>query len=229
MDPVSEGNQIFLKIAENWPGDEVPVPGDVDRLFSMLRDLTKGWIIVDFLDAANWDCIAGHDYDSKESLLSLYWHDTRVPDADPKASARPSRLVFPASLYGLFLHLQRIRIVRGKQIAVFLLQGYALTPKEVKDFLTPGAEEFDLEQEHLFSARVIRKVNGLWHVLQAHTAPLYTVALLPKNLGFSATDSRRLLFDVNLSGVLERLRSAHNRLDELADSAVDEISEKANT
>ena len=229
MDPIKKGKEIFLEIASRWNGDKIQDPKDVQEFFRCLRKHTKGRVIFDFLDTGSWDRFVGHDYNLKTSSLFLYWHDYRRTDPIETENRKMSQLVFPGSLYGLYMHLQEIRILREKKTAVFLLKGFSLTAKEIKKRLNSNSEEFDLKQKNLFSATVFRKIDGLWQIFEVHKAQLYTTVILPKNLGIPSFDSRLLLFEVNLVSVIDRLRSAHLRLNELDDSAVDEICEKSNT
>jgi hypothetical protein len=97
MDPIADGSQMFAKIAKSWSGDLIPVPGDVDEFLSTLLKLTKGWVIVDLLDTANWDKIEGYSWDPKASSLYLHWHDYRQQDSGLKEEKHdPGRmLAFP--------------------------------------------------------------------------------------------------------------------------------------
>ena len=41
---------------------------------------TGGWVIVDFLDSDNWDCIRKVDVDKQNGLIWFYW---QIPSGDP--------------------------------------------------------------------------------------------------------------------------------------------------
>src|SRR5262245_12011660 len=104
------------------------------------------------------------------------------------------RWCFPASLYGAFLHLQSIRILRSDNVAIFLLQVYSVTEKEARQALTTSGYQFSVVAKSAFSFTAELKKDNLYHVIECFTAPLYTVALIPKNCGrWSAEDSRGLL------------------------------------
>lgn len=136
---------------------------------------------------------------------------------------------FPADLYGLYIHLQEIKIVRGKGLAVFLLKGFATTPNQAKKRLRESADEIELFDENLFSTRVVRRVNGMHHVIDVHGAPLYTITLIPKGHKIPSSASRRLLFRANMHTLFARVQDVGKALITVADHDHDRICEKANT
>jgi hypothetical protein len=222
LDPIKHGGEIFANLAAEWPGDTIP-KADVDRFFTQLKTRTGGHLIVDFIDLADWDCLAGHEFASASDSLMLYWHDFRA------TKEWGMEMVFPADLYGLYIHLQEIKIVRTKDLAAFLLKGFATTPNQAKKRLREGADEIGLFDENLFSTRVVRRVNGMHHVIDVHGAPLYTIALIPKGQRIPSGASRRLLFRANVHTLFTRLQDVGKALTTVADPDHDLICEKANT
>lgn len=222
------GSRLLKAVADQFPQDVISESDAVRAFFDTLMKETGGYVIIDFLDCGNWDGLAGYDYDPEKGYLYLYWRDYRKDDASGRR--RPeSRMVFPGSLYGLFLHLQKVEIIRGTDSVVFLLHGYSLTSKDVRRILAAGAEEFELKEDSLFATHVFRKMNGQWQLLQVHTAPLYGAVIVPKGVGAPSVASRKLLFDANLRRVLGRLTAAYQVLEKTPDSESDAIAEKGNT
>lgn len=222
-DIMRDSGRIFLDIASRW--DETVSPDQIQALFSSIKRRTGGWVIVDFVDLGSWDCIEGFTFDKARNILTLYWHDFRGRSGDKD----PSITVFPAALYGLVIHLQEVRIVRGKKSAIFLLRGYALSEKDVKRQLTIAGSEVTVSNEAFFAIRAVRKIGGQAHVFDALSSALYTVAIVPKGIDASKIDSRLLLLSANLSTVRADLELVIEELSLLDAAKRLAIQEKANT
>ncbi len=220
-DPIHNGPRIFRELADKWSGKIIPA-SDAPAFFNALEGRTGGLIIVDFIDLGSWDKIVGHEFDQGTNTLTLYWHDLRTSPHDS------AHMMLAGDLYGLQLHLQDIQIVRGPDIAIFLLRGFAITPNEARKQLRTDADKIDVEQESLFSTRVIRRVNGAIHHIDVHSAPLYTIALAPKGRSTPPGLCRELLFKANLRTLTGRLMAVIKSVD---DSVTDDdfLREKGNT
>lgn len=105
-------------------------PDEIGRFFALLFDRTDGLVILDFIDLGSWDQIESYAFDHETRDLELHWHDYRALDAVGGRSDLTACFL-PASLYGLLIRVQEIRIVRGSGTAAFLLSGYALDRKEI--------------------------------------------------------------------------------------------------
>jgi hypothetical protein len=158
----------------------------------------------------------------------LYWHDFREIDAEDGRSELDAAL-FPASLYGLLIRIQEIRIVRGEAAAAFLLSGQTLDRKEIKRRLAQGADEYKAIHDRFFSSRFVRRISKQIHVFDVLATPLYTAAILPKAQWIPTSASRNLLFTANLRRVRGSLQRAAVALQQVGTDDVDTICEKANT
>jgi hypothetical protein len=228
FDPIREGGRLFKDLAERWESDVITERQQMARFLQELIDCTGGWVILDFIDLAGWDQIDGYTFDQTSGNLELYWHDNRAINA---AGGREEieLMAFPASLYGLMMRLQEIRIVRGSDAAVFLLAGHATDHAEIKGQLAAGCSEFEVFPDNLFSSRAVRRWGEQVHVFDVLQSPLYTVALLPKGPHLSAAFSRRVLFDANLRRVKSKLDRAIDALRSMDASDNDAVCEKVNT
>lgn len=221
-DPLRHGGRLLHELAQQWTGDTVPL-NDVDVFFSSLKAKTGGLVILDFIDLGSWDCFVGHEFDSQTKDLFLYWRDQRG-DLD-----HLDRMAFPADLYGLYIRLHEIRIVRHKEFSAFLLQGVSTTPNEARKRLRIDASTVHVMNEDIFSSRVLRRVANMTHVIDVHGAPLYTIAIIPKGHNIAASASKRLLLSMNVSALETRLQRAIAALADLDLGDTDIISEKGNT
>lgn len=215
--PIGNGGAVFKDIANEWTGDVIVSRQDVAKFFDVLQDRTAGLVILDFIDLASWDRIEGHTFDSQTGDLELYWHDFRALDAQ-EARSELDATFFPASLYGLLIRVQEIRIVRGHAAAAFLLSGHALDHSEIKKRLATGSDEHKAIRDRFFSSRFLRRVGDQVHVFDVLASPLYTAAILPKEEGIPTSASRALLFDANLQRVrlsLQRAASALRRSEQM--------------
>lgn len=226
MDPIKEGKDIFRKIVDDVGDNPILAPRDMEVFFEKLLDKTKGWVIVDFLDAGGWDKIENFEIDHKYKLLTLTWHDYRglIEDPDHKAARQ---IVFPAAWYSLCIRVNSVVPVKIGGTYVFLINGFAMTEKEVKKKWGMNTETYEVNQEHFFGLEVYRKVNAEWEVIHCHTTPLFSIAILPKNIRLGSFDSKNILYWKNLDESLSRISRVHNSID-LANGN-DEICEKANT
>jgi hypothetical protein len=226
--PIGDGGTIFKEIAAEWTGDVIQGPADVSKFFDTLQDRTAGQVILDFIDMANWDQIEGHAFDAATGDLELYWHGFRRVDAEG-ARFELETAFFPASLYGLLIRIQEIRIVRGQAAAAFLLSGHTLDHKEIKSRLAHDADEHKAIQDRFFSSRLVRRIGEQIHVFDVLASPLYTAAILPKAMGIPTSASRSLLFTANLERVRASLQRAATALQRVSPDDVDTICEKTNT
>lgn len=226
--PIGDGGAIFKEIAAEWTGDVIQGPEDVLRFFDTLQDRTAGLVILDFIDMASWDQIEGHAFDKTTGHLELYWHDFRAIDAESGRSELDATF-FSASLYGLLIRIQEIRIVRGDAAAAFLLSGQTLDHKGIKNRLAHGADEHQAVQDRFFSSRFVRRIGDQCHVFDVLASPLYTAAILPKAMGIPTSASRNLLFSANLQRVRASLQRAAIALQRVSPDDIDTICEKTNT
>lgn len=226
MDPIKEGNIIFQEILNKLSNKEVTRSiEDLEILLNGLMFDAKGLIILDFMDSGNWDMIDGFNIDKNTNTVHIHWHDFRSKNNEYDMV----RLVFPAELYSLFFHFQSIKIIEFSSFPAFLIQGYALSDKEVKKYLSVNVEEFVLEDKNNFSKDAYRKINGRWQTIKVLNTPIHSMLIIPKNCNLSVGDSKEILFEFNLDQCLKRTEAVKEEVEIIDEFDVDQICEKANT
>ncbi len=228
MDPIKEGNVIFKDLAGNFGNQKITVASEIKKFFSRLIRETGGWVILDFLDTANWDKIESFEFSDEDGLLTLIWHDYRTVE-ESEEDREMRQTVFPASLYSLGICVSSVVPIVGDQSAIFLLNGYAKTEREIKKLYEPDTSEFEIGNNSFFEKSVVRKIGGNWEVIDYHSTPIYSLAIIPKNSGLSSLDSKRFLYQYNIQELLKRLAIVIEALDTVDHNDHDIICEKANT
>jgi hypothetical protein len=228
MDPLQDGNAILRKLAYDFGDSEIIEANDIDVFFSRLLKDTKGLVILDFLDTANWDRIESYQFEESRRHLTLTWHNyTNAQEGQYEKSVR--RIIFPADIYRAFLHIQSVVPVPMKESAIFLINGFTLSKKRIKAIFQPESSEFDFRDTSFFEKRVIRRHADFWEIIDCHCTPLYTMAILPKNSGLSSFDSKKILYHHNLNRCRFRLNIIVEELKKVQEGNIDIICEKANT
>jgi len=230
MDPIKEGGKIFKRLCSELGKAVVTNIEEVAVFFSRLIKETSGWVIVDFLDSANWDCLSGFEIDEATNVLFLYWRDYRNTVEDPEDES-VRRMAFPVDLCGLMMHFQELRVLSTKlHHPFFILRGYALTDSEITRIMEKGSEQFKIFPSMAnFSKLVVRKVGAQWHSFNCLNTPIYSAVILPKDTWLNATDSSTILYRYNLLECATRLGNAIKQLDVTVPTDSDAISEKGNT
>jgi hypothetical protein len=217
LDPISEGTDIFSRELGEYGDAILSDPAEVEKILRRLLSATRGLVILDFLDARNWDRVDDFVLEHDSRHLRLTWHDYRATDSKPISSEERemSRLAFPASYYGMFMHLDIVRIIPASPFPLLALKGYALTEKEIRRLLRPGSEEFNISSQ-AFSSRVIRKIEGLWELITCHSFASFTALMLPKKSGLLSCDSKSLLYVLNVTELQSRLSRVQRDLQDKA-------------
>lgn len=227
MDPIKDSHQIF-KILANELGDELITDLDkIDRFFKRLMEATKGLVIVDFLDTTNWDKFDWHKLEVGSGILTLAWHDYRgVVESEEEKEVRT--MVFPASLYAAALRVKSLMTISTNATAIFLLNGYSLSDKEIRSLYAQDADHFEVHNNDFFSQRIVRQNGFEAELIRVHRTPLFSMAIIPKMSPLTSTDSKKVLYDVNLGVAVGRLESLYQALDSLEPSETEEIADKVN-
>lgn len=221
----------LLRIAEEW--NDFPIT-DLEQAASFIRLLLKrtaGWVIVDFIDASNWDRIDSFSHYLDSGLLQLNWRDYRDEDRSGtiSESREMSMMAFPASLYGITLRFQSIDLLVIDRLHFFAFRGYSMTDKEIKRVLKADSEEFHIREHRPFSRELIRKVSGQWQLIDCINSALFTVLIVLKHTNIRANASKTLLYQHNLRLVDESLSRVESSLRTLNPDDSEAICEKANT
>lgn len=223
--------ETLLQVAEAW--GEFPITNleNASAFLQQLHAATHGWVIIDFLDAANWDSFESHTVNLATGILQINWHDfIKQDEQEPRAEDREMMAMsFPASLYGMAMRFNRIDRVGTDKIACFALRGYALTDKEVRKTFSPQTEEFLIRNDRPFSCEVIRKIHGHLEVIDCITSAAFTMLIIPKDLRIPAHTSKTFLYQHNLAEIDASLERCEKALEELGKNDVEAICEKANT
>lgn len=229
MRALIEGHKIFEEVAKSVNWTETKSILEATELLETLKKKTNGLVIVDFLDAVNWDCIDGIEADIENGFLMIHWHDYRKTfenDSDKELRM----LAFPASLYSLLIKFKELRIVKTKNSPVFLLRGFALKDKEIRSYLGNDNPDFKvLDNNDNFSKMAIRKVDSQFETYDCLNTPIFSMIILPRNIAGTAYDSKIALLTYNLKDSLFRLNKVQKELDR--EDLIDEdlICEKANS
>lgn len=227
MDLNKGGTAIFKSLAESFGSQRITQISDIRKFFTELLGQTEGWVILDFLDTGNWDRIEAFDL-SDDGLLTLVWHDYRtVEESEVEREIR--QMIFPASLYALGISVNSIVPIVGEKSAIFLLNGYTKTEKEINRLYKEGSSEYRIYSHSFFEKRIVRKVSEHWEDIQYHCTPIYSLAIIPKKSGLSSFDSKRLLYTYNIQDLAKRLASVIAALDTVDRADHDLICEKVNT
>lgn len=226
--PLKASSKIFLEVAKKFDNQTIAGSTNVAAFFAELQDRLGGLVILDFLDMANWDRIEKYSIEPESGILTLTWHDYR--DKTESEDEKESRQMFlPASLYQCALHINSIVPIIGKSTAVFLINGYAKTEKEIRKLYSPNADDFKILDNSFFEKRVVRRINGHFEVIDFHCTPIFSLAIVPKQSGLGSHHSKNILYAHNFQQAIGRLNSVVNALDSMINPSPDDIAEKVNT
>jgi len=226
---IKEGDKIFTKVAKSVNWTETQSLEQASQLLEKLRIDTEGLVIVDFLDAANWDCMDGIEADIENGFLKIHWHDYRK-SKETAQDKEIRMLAFPASLSSLLIKFKELRIVNTEKYPVFILRGYALKDKEIKTYLDKDSAEFKIfDNYNNFSKLAVRKIKSQFETYSCLNTPIFSMIIIPKNSGASAFCSKKALLSYNLTDSIIRLTKVKDELEK--EDLVDEdvICEKANS
>lgn len=228
MDAIREGNKIFNDIHQKLGKDVITDITEFQKFVDMLLTDTQGWVIVDFLDADNWDKIENFKVDTATGRAYLNWHDYRNVTEDEGAKMMRS-MVFPGDVYGLALQFQELRLVKVGDNSIFIFRGYALSSKEVSNIMSKDTTQFKvLDNSDNFSIKTVRQINNQWQCYNFLNTPIFSTVIIPKNFGISASTSKKILFTYNLltcnQRILKIIDDVNNGKEE-----TDFLCEKSNT
>lgn len=219
---LNDSAAIFKSIADKMPPDGISDKTDIRAFFDELLKLTNGLVIVDFLDTASWDVIEKYAL-SDDGLLDLTWHDYREKQERPEEK-KLREFIFPGDRHALALYVDSIIPIAGTHGAIFLINSYSKTEKEIRALYSKNADDFHYEDASFFEKRVLRRTSGLLEFIDFHCTPIYSLALIPKRTGIKSHDSRFILYRFNCEQSLARLEKVSSALQALGLRDRDEIS-----
>ena len=221
-DPIKDGAVIFEDIAEKHCLSQITEPIAIQRFLEELFASTRGLVIVDFLDTANWDHIQSFEFDAGSRDLKLVWRDDDIHDGD--SLVRDLRREFlGTSASALAISVQTIRSALYRGILLFAVNGYFASEKDVRNKYKTGADEIDILRDDLFKKTVFRRTGNRVERIDVHTTPIYSIAILPKNCYLRTFESRNVLFWLNLQDYMSRLDVLRTALQGVSPNSEDEI------
>jgi len=223
--------ETLLQLATEWQSFPITQLEKADAFLKRLHEATDGWVILDFIDATNWDRFESHSVDYEKGILQINWHDFIEQDRqEPRSESREMMaMAFPASLYGMAMRFCSLDRLGNDSLVCFALRGYALTDKEARQTFSVGTEDFVIRKDRPFSREVFRKVEGHIEVIDCITSAVFTVLIVPKRTRIPSYASKAALYKHNLTLVDESLARSEEALESLDTSASEVICEKANT
>lgn len=190
---VEHGLDFFQEFADIY-GDTINDIETAERFFKDFMEQTKGWVIVDFLDTDNWDCIRKIEVDKQKGLIWFYW---QIPSGDP-IEEKMRKMVFPFGYYGMCLKFDNVRFVKGKRNMCIgiIVNGYTIREKNVKGFakndgwIIQGMDN----ASSFFSTSVVREKDGVFQHWRFMNTPISSFWIIPKQLNVHPEDSEKLLY-----------------------------------
>lgn len=190
---VEHGLDFFQEFADIY-GDTINDIETAERFFKDFMEQTKGWVIVDFLDTDNWDCIRKIEIDKQKGLIWFYW---QIPSGDP-IEEKMRKMVFPFGYYGMCLKFDNVRFVKGKRNMCIgiIVNGYTIREKNVKGFakndgwIIQGMDN----ASSFFSTSVVREKDGVFQHWRFMNTPISSFWIIPKQLNVHPEDSEKLLY-----------------------------------
>lgn len=190
---VEHGLDFFQEFADIY-GDTINDIETAERFFKDFMEQTEGWVIVDFLDTDNWDCIRKVEVDKQNGLIWFYW---QIPSGDP-FEEKIRKMVFPLGYYGMCLKFDNVRFVKGKRNMCIgiIVNGYTIREKNIKGFAKNGGwiiQGMD-NASSFFSTSVVREKDGVFQHWRFINTPISSFWIIPKQLDVHPQDSEKLLY-----------------------------------
>ncbi len=212
---VEHGLYFFQEFADIY-NDSINDIETADLFFNDFMGQTGGWVIVDFLDSDNWDCIRKVDVDKQNGLIWFYW---QIPSGDP-LEEKMRKMVFPFGYYGMCLKFDNIRFLKGKRNRCFgiIVNGYTIRERNIKGFSKNGGWEIKGMDatSSFFSTSVVREKDGVFQHWRFMNTPISSFWIIPKQLNVHPQDSEKLLYihgvekcEKNLNLALEKTKGVY--------------------
>ena len=207
---VEHGLDFFQEFADIY-NDTIIDLETAERFFKDFMEQTKGWVIVDFLDTDNWDCIRKVEVDKQNGLIWFYW---QIPSGDPLEEMM-RKMVFPFGYYGMCLKFDNIRFLKGKRNRCFgiIVNGYTIRERNIKGFTKNGGWEIKGMDatSSFFSTSVVREKDGVFQHWRFMNTPISSFWIIPKCLNVHPQDSEMLLYMYGVEKCENNLKIAYNK------------------
>lgn len=189
---------VFFQEFADIYGDSI---NSLDVLGTFMEDFmteTKGLVIVDMLDADNWDCIRGYSIDKTKSMLYLYW---RLKEKDAELMAM-RKMAFPLDVYGLAIQFKDIQFIKNKKGKCFAIciNGYTIPEADIRKLLRTfdPAKSKVYDDNSFFSTSYVRMDVDPTEDMRIMKTPIKSFWLIPKGIGINAQKSEEKLYLLNL-------------------------------
>lgn len=207
---LGKGLAIFQELKDKY-GKSIDDIDTIEQFFNELMSETGGWVIVDFLDTDNWDCIRDVKIDKEKWILKLYW---QVPNDNPELELM-RRMAFSTDYYLMILKLKNIHLVTDKNDKCFAIcvNGYTWKKKEYEKYVVEDGWQVSQpdESSSFFSTEYGRLKDKTTEFVRILKTPIRSFWIIPKNLPISHSESRKYLYLYNLQLCTDDLEKAVKR------------------
>ena len=222
---VEHGLYFFQEFADIY-NDSINDIETADLFFKDFMEQTEGWVIVDFLDTDNWDCIRKVEVDKQNGLIWFYW---QIPSGDP-FEEKIRKMVFPLGYYGMCLKFDNVRFLIGKRNRCFgiVVNGYTIQNKDVEKFAKHGNWKIIATdaKSSFFSTSLVREKNGVFQHWRFMNTPISSFWIIPKRLNIHPQDSEKLLYMYGVEKCENNLKIAYNNAKKLNKASTEEQRKK---
>lgn len=176
---------------------------EAERFFNLLLERTRGWVILDFLDADYWDCIKNVVVDKRSGLIYLYW---RFPESDPLLREMRS-WALPGDVNGLIFRFNQIENLGTDNYPLFALQGYTFNKSEIEKLMSKDGYtiKYKDNRSEFFSYDILREKDGITEYFRVINTPLVFGWIFGKNYNLRSQKSSNYLYQYNLRKIKRRL------------------------
>lgn len=217
---LERGLENFQYLADKYEG----TVNDIDAAEKFFEDFmlkTEGDVILDMIDAANWDCIRKIEVDKQNGIVWFYW---QVLDNDPEVNYM-RKMAFPFDYHGLCLKFDNVRFIRDKQKQCFgiCVNGYTIREKNLKRIAETDGWEIKAvnSDESFFSTSIVRVKGGVSEHWRFMTTPISSFWIIPRRIGIDAQDSEKFLYLLGTEKCEIYLKEAIDDLKHLEDFSPD--------
>lgn len=225
---VEHGLDFFQEFSDIY-GDTINDLDMAERFFEDFMDQTKGWVIVDFLDTDNWDCIRKIEVDKQSGLIWFYW---QIPSGDP-FEEEIRKMVFPLGYYGMCLKFDNVRFLIGKRNRCLgiVVNGYTIQNKDVEKYAKHGSWKIKATdaKSSFFSTSLVREKNGVYQHWRFMNTPISSFWIIPKRQNIHPQDSEKLLYFYGVEKCVNNLKIAYNKAKSLNKLSTEEQRKKIKT
>lgn len=195
---VFENGLLFFQEFADIYGDSIDTLDKFELFMDDFMTETKGQVIVDMLDADNWDCIRGYSIEKDAKILYLYWQ-MKESDAEKRLLRQ---MAFPLDVYGLAIRLKNVQFIKDKKGRCFAIciNGYTIPDSDINKRLKkldPKKSMIDADTS-FFSTNYVRVDQDPSEDMRIMKTPIKSFWLIPKCLNIHAQKSKDLLYELNL-------------------------------